>query len=279
MREQPSPERRRIEASRSVHAEPSHNGQQDHESVDQRQAVNGNGGGQVPGEETVQEPEGSDDDRVPFFKAAFADPDDKGENDYFFESCITRAGGTQYLLAGHESPAICSFCWTYLPTRHDLVTHINQRPCRSNEMFSGKLALIRHLYAETIRLPGADAISRAAAEQREAHAELERAARSERWRLELQLQQKRRNSCGSSKRRAASANRRRPGHQGTSTRSSSSSSTTTTTTTSSNRRDANVGTGTWNGIHIPGSNGGGQRPADAGLAGARRAAGRSPCRG
>ncbi|AEO55374.1 hypothetical protein MYCTH_2299133 [Thermothelomyces thermophilus ATCC 42464] len=249
MREQSSPKRRRIEASRSVHAEPSHNGHQDHESVDQRQAVNGNGGGQVPGEEAVQEPEGSGDDRVPFFKAAFADPDDKGENDCFFESCITRAGGTQDLLKHfrdkhglirsdqgrheggrrklpkyltlcptdwpfthnysssckscgdvgglfnvlgqreHESPAICSFCWTYLPTRHDLVRHIYQRPCRSNEMFSGKLALIRHLYAETIRLPGADAISRAAAEQREAHAELERAARFERWRLEQQLQQ------------------------------------------------------------------------------------------
>ncbi|KAL2177255.1 uncharacterized protein P884DRAFT_300163 [Thermothelomyces heterothallicus CBS 202.75] len=230
MREQPSPERRRIEASRSVHAEPSHNGQQDHESVDQRQAVNGNGGGQVPGEETVQEPEGSDDDRVPFFKAAFADPDDKGENDYFFESCITRAGGTQKQFRDkhglirsdqgrqeggrRKSPKYLTLCPTDWPFTHNY---------RSNEMFSGKLALIRHLYAETIRLPGADAISRAAAEQREAHAELERAARSERWRLELQLQQKRRNSCGSSKRRAASANRRRPGHQGTSTRLSKSS--------------------------------------------------------
>jgi Wiskott-Aldrich syndrome protein len=79
----------------------------------------------------------------------------------------------------HEGPSICSFCWTYLPTRRDLVAHVDQGPCRSNEGFPNKVAYVRHLYAETLCIPGAEEISRAAAGQRQAHAEAERAARSE----------------------------------------------------------------------------------------------------
>ncbi|KAK4236373.1 hypothetical protein C8A03DRAFT_35747 [Achaetomium macrosporum] len=210
-------------------------------SASQEQQLSVNGDGQVEAQE-------QSDGRVPFFKTGLPDPDDKTENDCFFEACVTRAGGNQYfvkhlmdkhgLVRGdqgrpeggrrkapkyltlcptdwpwiygstsscaccgdingltavlgereHESPAICSFCWTYLPTRRDLVTHISEGPCKSNEMFTRKLSLIRHMYAESLRKPGAEEISRAAADQRQAHAEAERLARAERWQIDHQLQ-------------------------------------------------------------------------------------------
>ncbi|KAK4126284.1 hypothetical protein N657DRAFT_568099 [Parathielavia appendiculata] len=208
---------------------------------------NGNRQGYEQGQQQQQQE--AFQDRVPHFKPNLAEPDDKGENDCFFDTCATRAGGTAYLMkhlrdkhglvrgdqgrleggkrkapkyltlcptnwpfkhnssssckacediAGvsavlgqheHESPSICSFCWTYLPTRRDLVAHVDQGPCRSNEMFTHKVAFVRHMYAETLRIPGADEISRAAAGQRQAHAEAERQARSEKWQYEQQAMQ------------------------------------------------------------------------------------------
>ncbi|KAK4043354.1 hypothetical protein C8A01DRAFT_32480 [Parachaetomium inaequale] len=245
--EQPSLKRRRIENPQLDIGNQSGRGHQVQENVAQQHHVNGNGNGQGYMQEQVPAVPG--DDKVPFFKSPLADLDDKGENDCFFDSCVTRAGGNQYLMKHfrdkhglirgdqgrqeggkrkapkyltlcptnwpftynsssschacgdisglfavlgqreHESPAICSFCWTYLPTRRDLVTHIDEGPCKSNEMFAGKLTLVRHMYAGTLRIPGADEISRAAAEQRQAHADAERAARSEKWQLEQQMQQ------------------------------------------------------------------------------------------
>lgn len=38
------------------------------------------------------------DSRIPHFKPGLPDPDDKGENDCFFEDCLTRAGGNQYFV-------------------------------------------------------------------------------------------------------------------------------------------------------------------------------------
>jgi len=67
--EQPALKRRRIEGS-----------------GEQQQQVVSEDGQQVPG------------DRVPFFKAGLGDPDDKAENDCFFDSCTTRAGGNQYIM-------------------------------------------------------------------------------------------------------------------------------------------------------------------------------------
>ncbi|KAL2128398.1 hypothetical protein VTI74DRAFT_9254 [Chaetomium olivicolor] len=253
---QPLPKRRRLE-------EPQESGEQigngvqmqGNEAPVQPLNVNGNGNGNGKrngngnGEVQAQAAATPSEDKVPFFKSGLVDPDDKGENDCFFDSCVTRAGGNQYfvkhlmdkhglirgdqgrqeggrrktpkyltlcptnwpyiygstsscrscgditgLLAvlgdrNHESPGICSFCWSYFPTRRDLVTHINQGPCKSNEMFSRKLLLIRHMYAESLRVPGAEQVSQAAADQRQAHTEAERAARHERWQLEAQLQQ------------------------------------------------------------------------------------------
>ncbi|KAK4100885.1 hypothetical protein N658DRAFT_524421 [Parathielavia hyrcaniae] len=215
---------------------------------------NGNGNVQVyeQGQQQQQQQQQQQvalQDRVPHFKPDLAEPDDKGENECFFDTCATRAGGTAYLMkhlrdkhglvrgdqgrpeggkrkapkyltlcptnwpfkhnstssckacediAGvsavlgqgeHESASICSFCWAYLPTRRDLVAHVDQGPCRSHEMFTHKVALVRHMYAETLRIPGADEISRAAAGQRQAHAEAERQARSERWQYEQQAMQ------------------------------------------------------------------------------------------
>ncbi|KAK3987842.1 hypothetical protein QBC44DRAFT_382876 [Cladorrhinum sp. PSN332] len=187
------------------------------------------------------------DPRIPHFKPGLPDPDDKGENDCFFEDCLTRAGGNQYfvkhlidkhcLIRGdqgrseggrrktpkyltlcptdwpfthgassscthcsdittllnvqgdqsHESPVICSFCWTYFDSRAGLITHINEGPCKSNEGFARKLTLIRHMLVSGLRNPQAAQISQASEGQRKAHAEAERVARAEKYALEQQL--------------------------------------------------------------------------------------------
>lgn len=82
----------------------------------------------------------------------------------------------------HESPCVCSFCWTYLPTRAELISHISQGRCRSNETSAHKLALLKRLFADCLAIPGAPALANAAAEERRAHAVAERAARVEKWR-------------------------------------------------------------------------------------------------
>ncbi|KAK4165969.1 hypothetical protein QBC43DRAFT_314634 [Cladorrhinum sp. PSN259] len=187
------------------------------------------------------------DPRIPHFKPGLPDPDDKGENDCFFDDCLTRAGGNQYfvkhlidkhcLIRGdqgrseggrrktpkyltlcptdwpfthgassscthcgdittllnvqgdrnHESPSICSFCWTYFENRAGLITHINEGPCKSNEGFARKLTLIRHMFVSGLRNPEASQISQASEGQRQAHAEAERVARAEKYALEQQL--------------------------------------------------------------------------------------------
>lgn len=38
------------------------------------------------------------EDKIPFFKPSLADPDDKGENECFFDSCETRASGYSYIM-------------------------------------------------------------------------------------------------------------------------------------------------------------------------------------
>ncbi|KAH6856709.1 hypothetical protein B0I37DRAFT_368137 [Chaetomium sp. MPI-CAGE-AT-0009] len=77
----------------------------------------------------------------------------------------------------HESPAICSLCWAYLPTRRDPATHITQKTCKKNGTFPRKLALIWRMYADTLRIPGADKISRFVLVGQTAYAENERVAR------------------------------------------------------------------------------------------------------
>ncbi|KAK4204158.1 hypothetical protein QBC40DRAFT_217858 [Triangularia verruculosa] len=192
---------------------------------------------------------GSNDGRVPHFKPGLPDPDDKGENDCFFEDCQTRAGGNQYFIKhlmdkhglirgdqgrqeggrrkapkylavcptnwpfnygtssscgvcseittllnvvgehNHESPAICSFCWTYFGDRAGLAAHINQGPCRSNEGFSRKLTLIRHMFATALRMPDGPELAKQSEGQRRAHAEAERAARAEKYAAEQAAEQ------------------------------------------------------------------------------------------
>ncbi|KAK4231328.1 hypothetical protein QBC38DRAFT_355002 [Podospora fimiseda] len=186
------------------------------------------------------------DPRIPHFKPGLPDPDDKGENDCFFEDCLTRAGGNQYFIKhlidkhclirgdqgrseggrrktpkyltlcptdwpfthgassscthcgdittllnveghrSHESPAICSFCWTYFDNRSGLICHINEGPCKSNEGFARKLTLIRHMFVTGLRNPEAAQISQASEGQRKAHAEAERVARAEKYAMEQQ---------------------------------------------------------------------------------------------
>ncbi|KAK4181847.1 hypothetical protein QBC36DRAFT_373789 [Triangularia setosa] len=193
------------------------------------------------------------DPRVPHFKPGLPDPDDKGENDCFFEDCQTRAGGNQYFIKhlmdkhglirgdqgrqeggrrkapkylavcptnwpfnygtssscgvcsdittllnmvgehNHESPAICSFCWTYFGDRAGLAAHINQGPCRSNEGFSRKLTLIRHMFATALRIPEGPELAKQSEGQRRAHAEAERAARAEKYAAEQLAEQEWRN--------------------------------------------------------------------------------------
>ncbi|KAK4666933.1 hypothetical protein QC763_304645 [Podospora pseudopauciseta] len=196
---------------------------------------------------------GGNDGRVPHFKPGLPDPDDKGENDCFFEDCQTRAGGNQYFIKhlmdkhglirgdqgrqeggrrkapkylavcptnwpfnygtssscgpcsdittllnvvgehNHESPAICSFCWTYFGDRAGLAAHINQGPCRSNEGFSRKLTLIRHMFATALRIPDGPELAKQSEGQRRAHAEAERAARAEKYAAEQLAEQEWRN--------------------------------------------------------------------------------------
>ncbi|KAL2015381.1 hypothetical protein VTK56DRAFT_5551 [Thermocarpiscus australiensis] len=246
--EQPSPKRRRIEDEHVAGASGAQTQADANLNADVNVAATAAATATANGnDQAADQPQ---DGRIPFFKPGLADPDDKGENDCFFETCFTQTSNIQYLIkhlqekhglikglqgreeggrrktpkyltlcptnwpfihgissscrscgdiAGllavldnrtHETPAICSFCWTYCPTRRDLVKHINDGPCKSNEGFHRKLTLIRHLFAETLRLPGAAEISRAAADERQAHAERERQARSEKWAQEAQQQQR-----------------------------------------------------------------------------------------
>ncbi|EGS21372.1 uncharacterized protein CTHT_0032270 [Thermochaetoides thermophila DSM 1495] len=90
----------------------------------------------------------------------------------------------------HEGPAICTFCWTFLPTRADLIRHVDHGPCKSNEMYERKLAMIRDLYLAAIRMPDAPAIARAAEGARAERAAAERVARSEEWQIERAMQQR-----------------------------------------------------------------------------------------
>ncbi|KAK0735840.1 hypothetical protein B0T21DRAFT_384595 [Apiosordaria backusii] len=211
--------------------------------------VGGGGGGAGGG---IVDPN-LNDPRVPHFKPGLPDPDDKGENDCFFEDCQTRAGGNQYFIKhlmdkhglirgdqgrqeggrrkapkylavcptnwpfnygtssscnvcsdittllnvvgehNHESPAICSFCWTYFGDRAGLAAHINQGPCRSNEGFSRKLTLIRHMFATALRIPDGPELAKQSEGQRRAHAEAERVARAEKYAAEQLAEQEWRN--------------------------------------------------------------------------------------
>ncbi|KAK0665894.1 hypothetical protein QBC41DRAFT_375696 [Cercophora samala] len=214
--------------------------------------MGGGGGGIDPSLGGVNQGGGrgaGNDGRVPHFKPGLPDPDDKGENDCFFEDCQTRAGGNQYFIKhlmdkhglirgdqgrqeggrrkapkylavcptnwpfnygtssscgvcsdittllnvvgehNHESPAICSFCWTYFADRQLLAAHINQGPCRSNEGFGRKLTLIRHMYSTALRIPDGPELAKQSEGQRRAHAEAERAARAEKYAAEQLAEQ------------------------------------------------------------------------------------------
>ncbi|KAK3292346.1 uncharacterized protein B0H64DRAFT_467139 [Chaetomium fimeti] len=93
-------------------------------------------------------------------------------------SCKTITGLTAVLgQPRHESPSICSICWAYLPTRRDLIRHATQEICRRNVVFRPRLALIWRMYADALRIPGADEISHSTAKERKVRAEAASVAR------------------------------------------------------------------------------------------------------
>jgi Wiskott-Aldrich syndrome protein len=94
--EQPAAKRIRIVGSYGQNREASGNVQQvSGNGVQQR---NDSGSGKV-GTQGYQQGQASvGDGRVPFFKRDLAEPDEKGDNDCFFDTCGTRAGGVSYLM-------------------------------------------------------------------------------------------------------------------------------------------------------------------------------------
>jgi Wiskott-Aldrich syndrome protein len=94
--EQPAAKRIRIVGSYAQSREAGGSVQQVSGNGIQQQNTLGDGTGN--GQVYAQGQASAGDVRVPFFKRNLAEPDDKGDNDCFFDTCATKAGGTSYLM-------------------------------------------------------------------------------------------------------------------------------------------------------------------------------------